>query len=205
MVTSANFFQAVLKVLPRLLISWQGYFFYQGCTMARLIVFRHGKTEIVSNTGRDFDRELVSRGQRNSVQMAGMIKNHMKTPDIVIVSPAMRTRQTAKYALPAMGYHDDPVIDERIYNATGDTLYDVLRDHAADKKTALIIGHNPGLIILMDILMSVDEDHNASLIADFPTASVGDVVFEADTFADVMPNSGKLLSLLRPRELGFNP
>ena len=57
----------------------------------------------------------------------------------------------------------------------------------------------------MDILMSVDEDHNASLIADFPTASVGDVVFEADTFADVMPNSGKLLSLLRPRELGFNP
>ena len=171
--------------------------------MARLIVFRHGKTEIVSGTGRDFDRELVSRGQRNSVQMAGMIRNHMKTPDIVIVSPAMRTRQTAEYALPALGYHDDPVIDERIYNATGDTLYDVLRDHAADKKTALIIGHNPGLIILMDILMAVDEDHNASLIADFPTASVGDVVFEADTFKDVMPNSGKLLSLLRPRELGF--
>ena len=172
--------------------------------MARLIVFRHGKTEIVSSTGRDFDRELVSRGQRNSVQMAGMIRNHMKTPDIVIVSPAMRTRQTAEHALPAIGYHDDPVFDERIYNATGDTLYDVLRDHAADKKTALIIGHNPGLIILMDILMAVDEDHNASLIADFPTASVGDVVFEADTFADVMPNSGKLLSLLRPRELGFN-
>ena len=172
--------------------------------MARLLVFRHGKTEIVSRTGKDFDRALVTRGERNSAQMARMLKSHMPKPDIVMVSPATRTRQTAEHALPVLGYHDEPVIDERIYNATGDMLYDVLRDHAADKKTALIIGHNPGLIILMDILMAVDEDHNASLIADFPTASVGDVVFEADTFGQVLPNSGKLLSLLRPRELGFN-
>ena len=172
--------------------------------MARLIVFRHGKTEIVSSTGKDFDRELVTRGEKNSAQMAGMIKNHMSRPDVVIISPAKRTRQTAEHALPALGFNGDPIVDDRIYNATGDTLYDVLRDHASDHKTALIIGHNPGLIILMDILMAVDEDHNASLIADFPTASVGDVVFEASTFKDVMPNSGKLLSLLRPRELGFN-
>lgn len=172
--------------------------------MARLIVFRHGKTEIVSDTGKDFDRALVTRGERNSAQMAAMLKSHMPKPDVVLVSPARRTRQTAEHALPVLGYTEDPIIDERIYNATGDTLYNVLRDHAGDKKTALIIGHNPGLIILMDILMAVDEDHNAGLIADFPTASVGDLVFEADSFDQVMPDSGKLLSLLRPHELGFN-
>ncbi len=31
--------------------------------MARLLILRHGKTELVSETGRDFDRKLVERGK----------------------------------------------------------------------------------------------------------------------------------------------
>ncbi len=172
--------------------------------MARLLVFRHGKTETTSRSGKDFDRALIVRGERNSVQMAGLLKKGSPMPDVVMVSPAVRARQTADHALPALGYQDEPVIDERIYNASGDTLWDVVRDHAADTETAMIIGHNPGLVILMDILMSADGDHDRADIADFPTAAVGEIVFEADTFDQVTPGSGRLLSLLRPKELGFN-
>ena len=169
--------------------------------MARLIVFRHGKTEIVSKTGKDFDRELIPKGERNAAQMGGMIKTHASIPDIAIVSPARRARQTAELALAAMAFQSDPIIDDRIYNATGDTLCEVLHDHASAHETVLIIGHNPGLIMLMDIMIAPEQDLK---IADFPTAAVGDLVFEAKTFSTVAPNSGKLISLMRPRDFGFN-
>lgn len=172
--------------------------------MARLLVLRHGKTEIVAPSGDDFDRQLVSRGIRNSTDMGALIRRHMPKPDIVLVSPAMRTRQTAEHVLKAIDPALEPVFDDRIYNASGDRLHDVLTDFAWDSQTALIIGHNPGLILLVQMMMGEEDEHLAASVTDFPTCSLADLVFEPDTLGQLHHGSGKLLSLLKPREIGFN-
>jgi phosphohistidine phosphatase SixA len=48
------------------------------------------KPELVSDTGRDFDRKLVERGKRNCTDMARYIKGHLTIPDIVLVSAGRR-------------------------------------------------------------------------------------------------------------------
>ena len=170
--------------------------------MARILILRHGKTENTAPSGHDFDRRLVRRGENNATHMGQLINDHMKRPDMVLVSSAERTQATAKFVMASLG--DVPVVTEdRIYNADGDTLWDVITDYAYDEKTILVIGHNPGLIILMYMLMDDDGMRGVHNISDFPTASLAELVFDVPTIGAITPKTGTLLSLLRPRDLGI--
>ena len=95
------------------------------------------------------------------------------------------------------------VIEDRIYNADGETLWDVITDYAHDDKSVLIIGHNPGLIILMYMLLDDDGMRGQNNISDFPTCSLAELVFDAEKIGDIQQKTGTLLSLLRPRDLGL--
>ena len=172
--------------------------------MARLLIFRHGKTEFTSPSGLDRDRRLVSRGVRNSLQMANLMQEHMPCPEVILVSPAVRTVETAENVVSVFGSGPEVIHDERLYLADGDTLFDVITSKAADARIAMVIGHNPGLYILAHLLMAEDGNRASKFLSDFPTAALADMVFEAETLKDLSYDSGQLLSLLRPRELGFN-
>ena len=170
--------------------------------MARLLILRHGKAENFADSGHDKDRRLVRRGEENAKYMGKQIKDHMKKPDLVLVSSATRTQETASFVMKALG--DIPVVTEdRIYNADGETLWDIITDYAHDDKTVLIIGHNPGLIILMYMLMDDDGMRGQNNISDFPTCSLAELVFDANKIGDIKQKTGTLLSLLRPRDLGI--
>jgi phosphohistidine phosphatase len=95
----------------------------------------------------------------------------------------------------------DSIEDRRIYNAEGETLFDVITDHGFDYERVMIIGHNPGLIVLMHLLMAEDGNRGSHSIVDFPSASFAEMVFEQDTFGQVNLDSGVLMRLLRPREM----
>ena len=168
--------------------------------MARVLILRHGKAENIADTGRDKDRRLVRRGEDNADYMGKQIKNHMKTPDMVLVSPAERTSSTAKQV---MAHLDDvPVIyEDRIYNADGETLWDLITDYAHKERSVLVIGHNPGLIILMYMLLDDEGMRGTTNISDFPTATLAELVFDAPTIGNIQQKTGTLLSLLRPRDL----
>ena len=144
----------------------------------------------------------MRRGQDNALYMGGQIKDHMKKPDMVLVSSAERTSETAQHVMKALG--DIPLVTEdRIYNADGETLWDVITDYAHDDKSVLIIGHNPGLIILMYMLLDDDGMRGLNNISDFPTCSLAELVFDAEKIGDIQQKTGTLLSLLRPRDLGI--
>ena len=169
-------------------------------TMARLYLLRHGKTELVSSSGLDFDRNLIQRGERNSNQIGKLIHDHMPKPELIIYSPANRTRQTTECVLSECP-NTESIDDKRIYNADAETLFDVITDYSFDKKNVMLIGHNPGLILLMHMMMAEDGNRAGHAIIDFPSASFAEMVFEPDTFGEVTRDSGVLLKLLRPREM----
>lgn len=171
--------------------------------MARLLVLRHGKTELASESGRDFDRELVSRGRRNSADMGALIRDHMPKPDMVLASPAMRTRQTAEWVLSTLDPECQPVFDDHIYNASGEALFRSLKEHAGGASTVLMIGHNPGMVLLSQMMLPADDEHSAAALTHFPTCALADIAFDDESLGGAEPGQGKLLSLLRPSELGF--
>ena len=173
--------------------------------MARLLVLRHGKTEFASASGKDFDRALVSRGRENSSAMGELIGRDMPKPEVVLASPATRARQTAEGVLSALDPGGEAVSDDRIYGGSAETLWDVVVDHAGGAPCALIIGHNPGMVDFVQMMVSASDGEDAASATHFPTCALADIGFEAGTLGEAGPGQGKLLSLLRPKQLGFGP
>ena len=168
--------------------------------MARLLVLRHGKTEAISASGSDFDRELVDRGRRNAAAIGEVIGRDMPAPDLVLASPAARARQTADCVLSTLAPGREAVIDERIYGGSEATLHDVVLDHAGGAATVLIIGHNPGMARLVRAMLPAGEGDAAS---HFPTCALADIEFAAASLDGIAPGQGRLVALLRPKELGL--
>jgi len=62
--------------------------------MRRLLLLRHAKTEHDAPSGRDQDRRLDDRGRNDAAEIGGWIGRHPPVPDSVLVSTAIRARQT---------------------------------------------------------------------------------------------------------------
>ena len=63
----------------------------------------------------------------------------------------------------------------------------------------MVIGHNPGLVVLLhNLVEAAPAGINMSY---FPTACVADIVFDVPHIRDIHPDSGRLLSFVRVREL----
>lgn len=169
--------------------------------MARLIVMRHGEAEDKSASGRDKDRALTLNGQREVASVATALRTYIQPPELVLVSGATRTQQTADIVFEQILQQPVRIDNDQIYNADGDALLEILRTKTKDANQVMIIGHNPGLIILLYWLLAVDDNVNPAFIGDFPPATLAELVFEDKDLNNLDYNSGRLLSFLRVRDL----
>ncbi|HEY2178882.1 MAG TPA: histidine phosphatase family protein [Caulobacteraceae bacterium] len=149
--------------------------------MRRLILFRHAKTEARPAGVEDFDRVLVERGRADSVLMGGVIAAAGFAPDLALVSPAARARQTWELAAPAF---PPARIDFRpgLYDATADEVAGELEADTDDAETVIVVGHNPSLQELAVNLL-IESSGSArdieALSAGFPTAAAAVFVSDA--------------------------
>jgi phosphohistidine phosphatase len=149
--------------------------------MDRLILFRHGKAERDSASGADFDRTLAPRGAADVAAMARNLAELGFSPDLVLVSPAARTKQTWEAAQTAFA---GPEIrfERELYNAEAGGVRKVVARAAATPGVVMVVGHNPGL---QDLAVSLLREGSAprELVAQverrFPTSAA--VVFLIDS------------------------
>src|SRR5476651_1807748 len=66
--------------------------------MRRLMLLRHAKTEHDAPSGQDQDRRLDDRGRLDAAAIGTWIGRHPPLPDAVLVSTAIRARQTWEIA-----------------------------------------------------------------------------------------------------------
>ncbi|CAG1010485.1 putative phosphoglycerate mutase [Phycisphaerales bacterium] len=110
-----------------------------------LLVLRHAKAEKDSPTGRDEDRPLSDLGRRQ----AEFIGSHLlrpgkglKTPALILSSPAARARTTAEIIAKALGLKVG--FDDSLgLGADTREALQLVRQLAQAEHTALIVGHNP--------------------------------------------------------------
>ena len=166
--------------------------------MARITLFRHSKAETPSLQKADIDRLLTTRGTANARRMGQFIAAQKMLPDRILVSQALRTRQT--YELASEDWPDIPVtIIDKIYEANTNILLSIVAEHAGDDENVMIIGHNPGLVVLLNHM--VGSSHTDGNLSYFPTSCVADIGFEAPKLRDINVDDGRLLSIIRVRDL----
>ena len=121
--------------------------------MRELILLRHAHADAAPLDGKDADRPLSERGRSEASQAAARLLALGLVPDLVLFSPALRTRETAEILRTALGL---PLQRFREAGALYLAGAAILRTQIATVEPGvhrlMIIGHNPGLSELADEL-----------------------------------------------------
>lgn len=152
--------------------------------MKQLIVVRHAKAGWGDLSLGDFQRPLNERGVSDSSVVAQHLLDQAIIPQYIVSSPALRALTTAKQFAKTLNINAaDFVTDKRIYEASCDTLLDVIwgLDEHYDK--IMIVGHNPGLSDMIRSLVSQNID-------ELSTCEVTAIQFDREQWQHVDLRSG---------------
>lgn len=168
--------------------------------MRRLILFRHAKAEARASGEGDLERPLAQRGRVEAGWMGGVARDQGLIPDLALVSPSLRTRETwllASEAFPTARME----IRDGLYDATPEEIMAEVETVAGAAEAVMVVGHNPGLQELAMGLLADGGGPAADVervSAAFPTATVA--ALRIDGQGEV-----SLEALLLPRDLAGRP
>ena len=161
--------------------------------MKTLLLLRHAKSSWKDTGLDDFDRPLNGRGQKAAPQMGKFLRKQKVQPELVLSSPAERARQTTALVMEAARLAAPLRYDERIYEASARQLLEVVSQIEEDAQVVLLVGHNPGLEQLLELLTGAREA--------MPTAALAQISLDVDKWSKVREQSGRLERLVKPKEL----
>lgn len=159
----------------------------------RLILMRHAKSSWDDPRLEDHARSLNGRGKVSARVLGDWLRDRNYLPDQVLSSSATRTRETFS----GLKIVCDAAFTDRLYHAGPDQMLQVLR--GADRRTVLMLGHNPGIAWFAQNLVAAPPPHPR--FDDFPTCATLVVDFEIDDWQDLRPGTGRVIDFIIPREL----
>lgn len=160
--------------------------------MKTLLLLRHAKSSHKDETLNDLDRPLNERGNSDAKLIGEVIRRKKIKPDLIVCSPAVRTRQTVDLMLKSARLKVEVTFDQRVYEASPRVLFTILKQ-LTEPDSVMLIGHNPGL-----------EDLLASLTGQaltLPTAALASVELTVEQWDELQAGKGKLVYRLTPKEL----
>lgn len=138
-----------------------------------LVLLRHAKAE-QGGYDRDHERELTERGHRDARAAGEWLCANGHGIDEVLCSTSARTKQTAEGVWAGGCAETEVRHDRRIYNASPETLLEVISEADEDADVVMVVGHAPGIPALASLLSDGDGSHQAhdAMSEGFPTAAV---------------------------------
>jgi phosphohistidine phosphatase len=162
--------------------------------MKSVLVLRHAKSSWKHPDIIDHDRPLNKRGERDAPLMGRLLKKKGLVPDIIISSTAIRARSTAEAVAKTSGYKGKITFNRSLYAARPQAYIVALHDLSDDYVLVLIIGHNPGLEELVEMLTG--EIHL------MPTCSLAHLKFRVGKWSDIDNKiKGQIAEIWLPRDL----
>lgn len=125
-------------------------------TDRQLILLRHAKAERPDGYATDAERPLSARGRADARAAGAWLAERGLRPDLVLCSPAVRTRQTwdGVAAALALGPAANPAVDYQssLYALGAESLLTIIGGTAPEVRTLLVIGHNPTMSVASALL-----------------------------------------------------
>ena len=169
--------------------------------MRRLMLLRHAKAGPLA-AGGDLERALAESGRAGAQSLGAYLAGEQLYPDLVLVSPALRARQTYEAVRPFIEASADRV-EPGLYGASAGQLLTLVRDTEPAIRSLLAIGHNPGFEDLAKLLVgSGDRYAIARLLAKYPTAGLAVIDFPDEDWTTAGPGAGRLDRFVTPKSLG---
>jgi phosphohistidine phosphatase len=165
--------------------------------MKTLFLLRHAKSSWDDPVLDDFDRPLSDRGRKAAPMIGRYIAKRGWQPDLALVSPAIRARDTWQLVAPELAAPAETRFEPAIYMAEPEVLLDLLRQ-SDTPGSVILIGHNPGLEQLGALLAGPQSEPQARarMAEKFPTAALARF-----DIATLEPGGAALTDFVRPRDL----
>lgn len=159
-------------------------------TSRRLVIIRHAKAEPYAPT--DVDRVLADRGRVEGRMLGEWLASEGIAPDAAYVSYAARTRETWDVVAAGAGWTLEPVYDGSLYGTDEDGALDLVRDTPDEASTVVVVGHNPTMGMLVQLLDDGEGAATGSVaLGSFPTSTAA--VFTVDgAWSDLGPMQARL-------------
>jgi phosphohistidine phosphatase len=139
----------------------------------RLTLMRHAEARWKDPGLSDLERPLNRRGTSAAEAMARRLLELQLVPDLLLVSPAQRTRQTAEIVARELSLPARRVLhEEALYLASAADMLKVVHGTGPRVTHLLLVAHNPGVSELVQLLVPEAE------ASGLPTAAVCSISFD---------------------------
>ncbi len=162
--------------------------------MKTLYLVRHAKSSWKDASLPDHDRPLNKRGEEDAPRMGKRLACRRPKPELIISSPAVRAKMTAKLLATGIGYPKaNIVIDKLIYEAEPEDLMSIIRGLDNTVDCVMLVGHNPAFTLLVNSLARCN-------IENVPTCGLAVLKFDIVSWDDIDRVTGELLDFDYPKK-----
>lgn len=162
--------------------------------MKTLLVLRHAKSSWDNAQLTDFERPLNSRGKRDAPRMGKLLHDENLVPDLIISSSAVRAITTAEAVASSCDYDQEIRYTRRLYHSDPDDFIEQLQGIDDKYERVLLVGHNPGMEELVEVLTGLWER--------MPTAALAQLKLPIDRWMQLDEDiEAELVTLWRPKDL----
>ena len=152
--------------------------------MRRLTLMRHADARWKDAAISDLERSLSRRGASAAELMARRLLELELIPELVLVSPARRTQQTAEIVARELALPPRRVLrEDTLYLATCADLLALVQRTGPRVGHLLVVGHNPGVSELMQHLLAHGKRGALG------TAALCSIGFECEAWTGISPEA----------------
>lgn len=163
----------------------------------RLILIRHAKSSWSDPFADDHARVLNKRGRASAKAVGNWMAENGYLPQVVLCSDAARTKETAELLLAPLSPAPVLKLTSSIYHAAPNTILDLTAKESA--KVIAVIGHNPGIGMLANALVSKPPAHHR--FGDYPTCATTIIDFDELAEGGIVLGTGQCTDFVVPRDL----
>jgi phosphohistidine phosphatase len=170
--------------------------------MKRLAILRHAKSSWDDPGLDDFNRPLNERGWKAARRLGRELERRGLKFDLVLSSTSARTRETLDGVQQHFEFNAPIRFEQELYLASEGRLRSIVQAIGEQVKTPLIVGHNPGLeLLLADLTTNDQRGLRRRVSGKFPTGAFAIVELPASHWAEIEPASGEIVELILPKDL----
>ena len=152
--------------------------------MKKLYIVRHTQKE-EEFTKDDYDRDLSPEGLEKAKLSAENFAKKNIPIDLIVASPAIRTKKTAEIFADALDYKKSIMYNEVLYMAFVNELFETISYTFDTVDSMLLVGHNPSLTALAITLVGFKEK--------FEQGAIIQIIFDCDSWIDISVENAKLV------------
>ena len=162
--------------------------------MKTILILRHAKSSWKNQNLTDHERPLNKRGKKDAPPMGEPLRQEDSLPDLILCSTAERARMTTNLLVDSSSYGGEIRFLDKLYSSDPLMYIETLSFLEDQYKRVMLIGHNPELEELLEILSG--EWHRLT------TAALAVVQLPIENWSKLYPGvKGDFVNLWRPKEL----